>query len=364
MIRRRIVVLGKNALAVEGLRTILAAGDAVVLALADPSDDGEDGWQPSFRRFADSTGVPVRAVADINDPAFVAEIAALRPDFLLSFQAAQLLKAPLLETPIMGALNLHFGPLPRYRGVAPIAWAIINGEAATGVTLHHINVGVDNGPIISSKAVPIRPEDTGRTVYDRCSEAGIELFRESWPHVRLETPAGRPQSREDALYYNRYSIDFSQRSVSWRGDCESIANWMRAFIFPPFQFPAPYPRRHVPSRSPRSAGIASPTAADPGRSSRSRPMASPSRPPAAGSRSAFAKPAPNLSRPDSPPWESAWVPSFLEVRPRSARPAGGLVSGGRFGLERVPSSRRQRLEGDAAPEEAPTVIPDEIGSES
>ena len=238
MIRRRTVVLGKNALAVEGLRTILAAGDAVVLALADPSDDGEDGWQPSFRRFAGATGVPVRAVADINDPAFVAEIAALRPDFLLSFQAAQLLKAPLLETPIMGALNLHFGPLPRYRGVAPIAWAIINGEAATGVTLHHINVGVDNGPIVSSKAVPIRPEDTGRTVYDGCSEAGIELFRESWPHVRLETPAGRPQSRVDALYYNRYSIDFSQRSVSWRGDCESIANWMRAFIFPPFQFPA------------------------------------------------------------------------------------------------------------------------------
>ena len=238
MIRRRIVVLGKNALAVEGLRTILAAGDAVVLALADPSDDGEDGWQPSFRRFADSTGVPVRAVADINDPSFVAEIAALRPDFLLSFQAAQLLKAPLLETPTMGALNLHFGPLPRYRGVAPIAWAIINGEAETGVTLHHIKVGVDNGPIISSRAVPIRPEDTGRTVYDGCSEAGIELFRESWPHVRLQTPAGQPQSPEEVLYYNRYSIDFSQRSVSWRGDCESIANWIRAFIFPPFQFPA------------------------------------------------------------------------------------------------------------------------------
>ncbi len=237
MIRRRIVVLGKNALAVECLRTILSAGDDVVLALADPSDDGEDGWQPSFRRFAATTSVPVRAVANINDPEFVAEIAALRPDFLLSFQAAQLLKAPLLETPAMSALNLHFGPLPRYRGVAPIAWALINGEAATGVTLHHIRVGVDDGPVISSKSVPIHPEDTGRTVYDRCAQSGIELFRETWPQVRRETPAGVPQPQSEALYYNRYSIDFSQRSVSWQRDCEAIANWIRAFIFPPFQFP-------------------------------------------------------------------------------------------------------------------------------
>lgn len=237
MTRRRVVVLGKNALAVGCLPTILAAGDEVVLALADPSDDGEDGWQPSFRRFATSAGVPVRAPANVNDPAFVAEMAEIRPDFLLSFQAAQLLRAPLLATPAMAALNLHFGPLPRYRGVAPIAWALINGEAETGVTLHHINVGVDDGPVISSKRVPIRPEDTGRTVYDRCAEAGIELFRESWPAVRHETAPGDPQSPDEALYYNRYSVDFSQRSVSWQRDCESIANWIRAFIFPPFQFP-------------------------------------------------------------------------------------------------------------------------------
>lgn len=237
MTRRRIVVLGKNALAVEGLRTVLATGDDVILALADPSDDGEDGWQPSFRRFATAAGVRVHATSDINDPAFVAEIAAMHPDFLLSFQAAQLLKAPLIGTPAMGALNLHFGPLPRYRGVAPIAWAIINGETMTGVTLHHIRVGVDNGPIISSKTVSIGPEDTGRAVYDRCAEAGVTLFRESWPRVRRETPPGVPQSQDDVLYYNRYSIDFSQRSVSWRGDCAAIADRMRALIFPPFQFP-------------------------------------------------------------------------------------------------------------------------------
>lgn len=237
MIRRRIVVVGKNALAVECLRTILAAGDDVVLALPDPSDDGEDGWQPSFRRFAATAGVPLRVAIDINDPDFVAEIAETRPDFILSFQAAQLMKAALIAVPAIAALNLHFGPLPRYRGVAPIAWALINGEAATGVTLHHIEVGIDSGPIISSNSVPIRAEDTGRTMYDRCSEAGVELFRQSWPGVRRETPPGTPQAESEALYYNRHSIDFSRRTVAWQGDAEAIANWVRAFIFPPFQFP-------------------------------------------------------------------------------------------------------------------------------
>jgi methionyl-tRNA formyltransferase len=237
VIRRRVVVLGKNAIAVEALRTILTEGDEAVLAVPDPSDDGVDGWQPSFRRFAGSAGVPVRMTTGINDPDVVAEIAELRPDFLLSFQAAQLLKAALLETPAMGALNLHFGPLPRYRGVAPIAWAIINGETATGVTLHHIRIGVDNGPIISSHSVPIRAEDTGRTVYDKCSTAGIDLFRAAWPRVRRRTPRGRPQSERKALYYNRHSIDFSRRTIAWQGDCEAIANWVRALIFPPFQYP-------------------------------------------------------------------------------------------------------------------------------
>lgn len=237
MIRRRIVVVGKNALAVECLRAILAAGDDVVLALPDPSDDGEDGWQPSFRRFAGSAGVPLRTATDINDPDLVAEIAEARPDFLLSFQAAQLLKAALLAVPARAALNLHYGPLPRYRGVAPIAWAIINGESETGVALHHIKAGVDNGPVIASQMVPILPEDTGRTLYDKCSAAGVELFRRSWPQVRINTPPGTQQSEREALYYNRHSIDFSRRTVAWEGDCEAIANRARALIFPPFQFP-------------------------------------------------------------------------------------------------------------------------------
>lgn len=234
--QRRVVVVGKNRLAAECLRVVVAAGDKAI-AVADPSDSGVDGWQPSFRRCAESLGVPVRSAIRINDPSFVADLGRTRPDYILSFQAAQLMRAELLAVPALAAINLHFGPLPRYRGVAPIAWALINGERSTGVTLHHIDAGIDTGPSIRSSVVPISREDTGRSLYDKCTEAGIELFRQTWPSLRRRVLRGKPQRSRDALYYNRFSLDFSLRVVRWDRDCESVANWIRAYIFPPFQLP-------------------------------------------------------------------------------------------------------------------------------
>jgi len=116
--------------------------------------------------------------------------------------------------------------------------AIINGETQTGVTLHHIDPGVDSGPIVASRPVPIGPGDTGREVYDRCVEAGIRLFADTWPLIReADTVAATPQDPAQALYYNRYALDFSLRDITWTDDAGRLANWMRAFIFPPFQYP-------------------------------------------------------------------------------------------------------------------------------
>jgi methionyl-tRNA formyltransferase len=234
---RRVVVIGKNRLAVDCLGVLIDAGDRVVLAVSDASDDGTDGWQPSFRSAAERHNLDIIAPPNVNEPSVVAQVAALEPDFLLSFQAAQILRSPLIATAGMATLNLHFGPLPRYRGVAPIAWAIINGEAATGVSIHHINPGVDSGELVRSRAVPIEDDDTGRTLYDKCSQAAVELFREAWPALRAGEGHGTPQDDARALYYNRYSIDFGRRRVSWHADARAIFNWIRAFIFPPFQYP-------------------------------------------------------------------------------------------------------------------------------
>ena len=233
----RVVVIGKNQLAVGCLDSVLRAGDDVVLAVADAGDDGTDGWQPSFRAAAERANLRVLAPERVNAAHFVAVVEDANPDFVLSFQAAQILGRRLIASARVATLNLHFGPLPRYRGVAPIAWAMINGEDATGVTIHRIDPGVDSGDLIASREVRIHDHDTGRTLYDRCTNVGIELFAEWWPELRTGRIRSRPQDDAMALYYNRHSLDFSQRRVTWRADARAIANWIRAFIFPPFQYP-------------------------------------------------------------------------------------------------------------------------------
>jgi len=232
-----VVVLGKNRLAVECAPIIQASGDEIVLAMPEPSDDGTDGWQPSFRAAAEAAGFPIRQAADLNAPEVIDAVRALSPDFLLSFQAGQILRSALISVPAHGSWNLHFGSLPRYRGVAPIAWALLNGERSTGATLHRIDTGVDSGAIVATAEVPIERDDTGRSLYDKVTEAGIGLFREWWPRLRGGTVETRSQENGEVLYYNRHSIDFSQRVLDWRHDCERIANQARALIFPPFQYP-------------------------------------------------------------------------------------------------------------------------------
>lgn len=236
--RRRVAVIGRTRLAVAALETLARTGDEVVAVIVDPHDDGTDGWQPSLRGAAARGGLPLLDPPNVNAPEAVDQVAALAPEFLLSFQAGPILRAPLIGTASVAALNLHYGPLPRYRGVAPIAWAVMNGETATGVTLHHIDPGVDSGPLVRSLSVPIGPGDTGRDVYDRCVEAGSELFASAWPELRLlDRVPGTPQDDEAALYYNRWALDFSERLVRWDDDCARIADRIRAFIFPPFQYP-------------------------------------------------------------------------------------------------------------------------------
>jgi methionyl-tRNA formyltransferase len=233
---RRVVVIGKNRLAVAALDAIRAAGDEIACVVVDPADAGEDGWQPSLRRAAESAGHRVEAPVSPNDAAFLAQLDALAPDFVVSMQAAHILGRPLIAMPRMAAMNLHFGPLPRYRGVAPIAWAIINGEDETGVTLHLIDPGIDSGPILASVPVRIARDETARSLYDRCTQAAIDLFAAEWPRVRTGELAARPQDG-DALYYNRHALDFGQRAIGWQRDARDVANWTRAYIFPPLQLP-------------------------------------------------------------------------------------------------------------------------------
>jgi methionyl-tRNA formyltransferase len=188
-------------------------------------------------RAARAASIPIEQPRRINDPEVVAAIATRRPEILLSCQYAQILGAAVRAMASIATLNIHFGPLPRYRGVAPIYWAIHNGETETGVTLHHVDAGIDSGDVIAVKPVPIGPADTARDLYQRSTAAGVELLRESWPAIRDDDLPRHQQDPAQSLYYNRYSVDYDKRRLAWDLDVDAIVNRARALIFPPFQYP-------------------------------------------------------------------------------------------------------------------------------
>jgi methionyl-tRNA formyltransferase len=231
------ILCGKNDAAVECLAFLVERGDEV-WTVGSPSDDGVDGWQASLRGAAQRLGVPFDQPARINDPAFVKRLAAFGARALLSVQFEQILHGALLERIGCPCLNLHFSLLPRHRGVAPIAWALLSGDSRAGATLHHIIEDIDAGDLIAQSAVPIAASDTARDLYDKVSREAVELFKRCYP-FSMELLATRlAQNGADASYHRKRDLDFSNVRVDWRRPAAELQRWLRAMIFPPLQRPA------------------------------------------------------------------------------------------------------------------------------
>jgi methionyl-tRNA formyltransferase len=232
----RWVLCGKNDAAVRVLEFLVARGDEV-FAVGVHGDGGEDGWQRSLRRAAERLGVRFAQPRRINDPAVIAELAAFGARALVSIQYDQILRGGVLRGVGCPCLNLHFSLLPRHRGAAPIAWAVLSGDREAGVTLHHMVEAIDAGDVVAQRAVPIGPEESARELYDRVSRAAGDLFEQCYPFPDTLLAGRRPQADERATYRRTGDFDFSTLRADWRRPAEELQRWLRALIFPPFQLP-------------------------------------------------------------------------------------------------------------------------------
>ncbi len=167
----RAVVFAYHNVGVRCLKTLLAHGIDVALAITHEDRPQEQIWFDSVAVTAADYGLLTIAPADPNAAEVLARVAACKPDFLFSFYYRQMLKAPLLALAARGALNMHGSLLPRYRGRAPVNWAIIHGETQTGATLHYMTEKPDAGDIVAQSAVPILPDDTAQEVFDKVTVA-------------------------------------------------------------------------------------------------------------------------------------------------------------------------------------------------
>ncbi len=162
-----------------------------------------------------------------RDDKFIAELRELKPDLMVVVAYGQILPQAILDLPPHGCLNVHTSLLPKYRGAAPIQWAIANGEPETGVTIMKMDAGLDTGPVLSTRRTPILPADDSQSLHDRLAQLGAELLVETIPDYVAGKITPQSQPSEGSTYAAK--IKKEDGRIDWNWPAQKIWNRLRAF---------------------------------------------------------------------------------------------------------------------------------------
>ena len=231
MSQARAVVFAYHDVGVRCLKTLLSAGVEVPLVVTAPDDPHETCWYASVAATAADYGLPLIATAEANTAELLRTVCALRPDFVFSFYYRSLLPAPLLAAARRGALNMHGSLLPKYRGRAPVNWAILRGEHQSGATLHYMVERADAGDIVDSESVPILLDDDAREVFAKVTVAAEMVLARSLAALVAGTAPRRPQPLLPGEYFGRRRPEDGR--IDWTRPALEIHNLVRA-VAPPF----------------------------------------------------------------------------------------------------------------------------------
>jgi methionyl-tRNA formyltransferase len=231
MTAARAVVFGYHDVGVRCLKALISGGVEVPLVVTVADDPKEIQWFASVAATAAEYGIPAITPADANTPELHKRISDLQPDFIFSFYYRSMLGAPILRSARLGALNMHGSMLPKYRGRAPVNWAILRGERETGATLHYMVERADAGEIVDQLAVPILRDDDAREVFAKVTVAAETVLARSLPGLIAGTAPRRIQPVEPGQYFGRRRPEDGR--IDWGWPAEQIHNLVRA-VAPPF----------------------------------------------------------------------------------------------------------------------------------
>lgn len=227
----RAVVFAYSEVGARCLRALYDAGIEVPLVCTHEDDPGEVRWFASVADVAAEHGSRVTTADVPADPALQAEIRALAPDFIFSFYYRRMLPPAILTAARRGALNMHGSLLPRYRGRAPVNWAIVHGETRTGASLHYMVEKPDAGNLVDQEAVPIGPDDTAVEVAARVADAAVTVLRRTLGPLVAGAAPSRPLDLAAGSYFGgRKPAD---GEFQWTWPATRIHNLVRA-VAPPF----------------------------------------------------------------------------------------------------------------------------------
>ena len=229
----RLLFMGTPLFAVPTLKALLSSHHTVSAVFTQPdkpSGRGEKLSAPPVKLIALEQGIPVHQPEKLKAPEWQSVFAELKVDAYVVVAYGKILPQWLLDLPRLGAYNVHASLLPKYRGAAPIQWAIANGETKTGITTMKLDAGMDTGDLLLQHEIPIEPEDTCASIHDQLAEIGAELMLKTLDGLEKGTVKPLPQDPALATYAPMLKkfdglLDWSQSAVPLHNRIRAFNPW-------------------------------------------------------------------------------------------------------------------------------------------
>lgn len=224
----KILFMGTPDFAVPSLRALTEAGHTLVGVFTQPDKPKNRGMKlqaPPVKTFALEKGIPVYQPAKMRDGTALEMIRELNPELIVVAAYGRILPKDILDYPKFGCINVHSSLLPKYRGAAPIHWAILNGESESGVTIMHMAEELDAGDIVAQVSTPIDPDETVETLHDRLAELGADLLVKMVAAIHDGSAVRTPQDSAQVSIAPMLSRELSP--MEWSRTARQLHNQVR-----------------------------------------------------------------------------------------------------------------------------------------
>ena len=235
----RIVFMGTPDFAVPTLEALIAGGHEVVSVYTKPDEERGRGKQVSFspvKTCALRYGIPVMQPKSLKWASRVEELKAFRPDVIVVVAYGLILRKSVLDIPKYGCINVHASLLPKYRGAAPIQWAVLNGEEKSGITIMQMDEGLDTGDILKQVEIVLDPKETAESLFEKLSVLGgpalLEVLREAESGELKPVPQGESTTPYASMLQKEMGeLDFSLSAAELERRIRGLYSWPSAYTY-------------------------------------------------------------------------------------------------------------------------------------
>ena len=224
----KVLFMGTPDFAVDALEALIQSEHEVVGVVTQPDKPkgrGKEMQFPPVKECAVKYNIPVYQPVKVKTPEGVEMLRSFGADIFVVAAFGQILSKEILDMPKYGCINIHASLLPKYRGAAPIQWAVIDGEKQSGVTIQQMNEGIDTGDILLKAVVDLDPKETGESLYEKLSKAGAELVLQVLPMIEAGTV--KPEKQDDSLSTHAGKLTKALGCIDWNKSAVEIERLIR-----------------------------------------------------------------------------------------------------------------------------------------